>query len=206
MIVNPTNVQRDALAEQVRNAINLREDEPSRGPLARPFKAIKKKFSLRQDAKPDDLLSAVFVLCAYARYQKAVDASVLLGEIDPRSWRIDYNYVRASIQMSAFFAERAGDETSATSLRPYIAIPSGYQPAALLLSGKTLRLSFEQRPYEGSPLDMTSTIAGDALHDISDLSTMWLFGGSVEWPRDRILSQVDATIGGLHALKGWQPW
>ena len=205
-MVNPTNARRDALAEQVREAIDLGKDVPPRGPLARPFKAIKRKFSLRSGAKPDDLLSAIFVLCAYARYENAVNASVLLGEIDPVSWGIDYNYVRSSIHMSAFFAERTGDKASAASLAPYIALPSGYQPTPLLMSGKTLRLSFERRPYQGSPLDMTSTIAGDALHDISRLSTMWLFGGSSEWPKERILSQTGSTIEGLHALTGWKPW
>ena len=205
MIAHPTDSQRDALAERVREAIDLGKDAPVRGALARPFKAVGKKLSFRAGAKPDDLLSAIFVLSAYSRYEKAVDASVLLGEIDPDSWGIDYNYVRASIHLSAFFAERAHDGIAAL-LAPYLAVPAGYQPAPLVMAGETLRLSFERRPYEGYPLDMTSAMAGDAIHDVTELSTMWLFGGSNEWPRERILSQVDSTIERLHALKGWAPW
>lgn len=70
-----------------------------------------------------------------------------------------------------------------------------------------MRLPFEKWDlWNAQPADMTSTIAGEAMMDLARLSTMWLFGGSAEWPRERIDALYDSTVEQIKRLPGWDKW
>ncbi len=74
------------------------------------------------------------------------------------------------------------------------------------MEGKGLRLPFSEENmalWAAQPVDMSSTIIGEAYVDLSYLSTMWLFGGSAEWPRERIDAFYDETVANITALPAW---
>ena len=60
--------------------------------------------------------------------------------------------------------------------------------------------------WQRQPVDMTSTIVGEAFADLRSLSTMSLFGGSHDWPQQRIDDHYDDTVRRIKEMPGWGQW
>lgn len=200
------------LLAEVRKALNLDALTPPRGSISRTFREVSKKLTFARGAVPYSIADLIGYLCAYGYEDRAATAAELLGSIDPLTWDIDYSYVRDAIHTSCFFAIQAGKGHLADRLIPFLALPGPldpqrgrdhFQPNAYILSGGALELPFEA---ESTDREDPESLGQASVMDLRSLSTMWLFGGSPEWPLQRITRHVDMTIEKLHALPGWHPW
>lgn len=206
MITNPTPAQVKQVTSDILAAAGLDTLPPSRthGALVRK---LQKKFTLGRGAVPSTLSSIVDEWLLYDFFDRAYNVSLAVGQVDAATWDVDYNYIRTIIHHTAYIAHRQGFLAEAAALEPLLRIPAHYQPTPLLMSGERMRLPFEKWDlWNAQPADMTSTIAGEAMMDLARLSTMWLFGGSAEWPRERIDALYDSTVEQIKRLPGWDKW
>ncbi|WP_454149469.1 hypothetical protein [Microbacterium lacticum] len=208
MIVNPTPEQRKELAAEVLAAADLDTLPPSKrhgGDVRR----LQRKLTFGRGAVPSALASVVHLFLLYGDFARAYRVASVVERIDPETWDIDYNYVRGMIQDTAYEAHRLGYLAEASELQSWIRHPAGYTPPEILMNGSRLRHPFSEEnmtEWRAQPVDMTSTIAGEGLMDLSTLGRMRLFGGSREWPRERIDAFYDETVERIKALPGWATW
>lgn len=208
MIVHPTPAQQKDLEVETLKAVELETLPPSRI-HGRYVRQLQRKLTFGRGAVPSVLASIVHLFLLYGDFARAYRVASVVERIDPETWDVDYNYIRGIIQDTAYEAHRRGYLAEAAELQSWIRHPEGYRPPEILMNGSRLRLPFSERQmakWAAQPVDMTSTIAGEGLMDLSTLSRMWLFGGSSEWPRERIDAFYDETVANIKALPGWATW
>lgn len=205
MIVNPTKEDREALEREVAFALNLANVRFPK--ISRPtFVKAAKRISFAKNSTQRPLASVCNILLIDGQFEKVFNVARSLGVIDRDSWIIDYNYVRRIIHNAAYVAHRDSLLAEAAVLDPLLRLPGGYEPQPTLMNGEGLRLPFSEENkaiWTAQPLDMTSTIIAEACVGLSYLSTMWLFGGSSEWTRERIDAFYDETVANITALPAW---
>ena len=205
MIIDPTKEDREALEREV----SLLLDIPSiRFPrIMRPvFARAAKRMPFSKNSTQAPLADVCEFLLVDGQFERVFPVARVLEKIDVHTWIIDYNYVRGIIHHTAYVAQRLSLFAEAAELEPLLRVPADYFPQPRLMEGKGLRLPFSEENmslWAAQPVDMTSTIIGEAYVDLSYLSTMWLFGGSREWPRERIDMFYDETVANIKALPAW---
>jgi hypothetical protein len=180
------------------------------------FGEVEKKLTFGRGAFPYAIHDIVLDLCAYGYYQRAADAAVMLGRVDPLTWDMDHMYIAGAMEAAYFFALRAGDQARAKLIKPWLGRTTGlylergetrYFPTMGIMDGETLKLPFDDPDYgKESCWRREDEIAMAAIYDLSTAAMMWNYGGSVAWPRWRIMEHVDTTIAKVYALDGWAPW
>ena len=206
MIVNPSKQDREQLVRDVMDAADLDSlDVPVK--MRGVFNLVRKKLTFSYGAVPRALGSAGTILLTYGYFERVCEISLLLGRIDRDTWGIDYNYVRGLIHHTAYVAYRCGYESQSKALKPIVRMPPDWVPQERTLLGLGLRLPFEKMEvWQRQPVDMTSTIVGEAFADLRALSTMSLFGGSRDWPQQRIDDHYDDTVRRIKEMPGWGQW
>ena len=212
-----TRTEANEVLTSVREALDLRTLRPPRGLISSAFREVEKKLTFGRGSTPYSLADSVGYLCAYGYYQRAVDAAVILARIDPLTWDISYLYVRDAIHTAYFFALHAGDRVQSMRIEPYLALPGKmdaqlgrdrYEPNVRVMDGTMLARPFESTidPSPEHPIKYSDRIASSAVGDLRGFAPMWIFGGSTDWPRERIIAEVNITLAELYELPDWQPW
>lgn len=208
MIVGPTPEHRKQLAAAILDAADL-GSLPQSKTFGKYVRQLQKKFTLGRGAVPATLMSVTDVFLLYHDFERAYRIAREVKRIDPETWDIDYNYIRVILNDTAYAANRFGYLAEAVEVRSWVRYRAEYSPPALLMNGSRLRHPFSEESmavWRAQPLDMTSTIGGEGLMDLSTLATMWFFGGSTEWPIERIDEFYDETVANIKTLPGWATW
>ncbi|WP_454114872.1 hypothetical protein [Microbacterium lacticum] len=205
MIIDPTKEDREALEREVALLLDL---PTIRFPkVSRPvFAKAAKRMPFAKNSTQGALASVCEFLLVDDQFERVFPIARALGRIDMHTWIIDYIYVRGIIHHTAYVAQRLSLFAEAAELEQFLRVPADYFPQPRLMEGKGLRLPFSEENmalWAAQPVDMSSTIIGEAYVDLSYLSTMWLFGGSAEWPRERIDAFYDETVANITALPAW---
>lgn len=208
MILNPTPQQIKDLAAEVLMVADLDSLPPSKR-HGKYVRQLQRKLTFGRGAVPATLWQVVDTFLLYGDFARAFRISRAVAVIDQATWDIDYNYIRGIIRDTAYVACRLGFLVEAAELQSWVRYPDGYTPPVHLMNGSRLRFPFSEESmveWRAQPADMTSTIAGEGLMDLSTLAMMWSFGGSSEWSRERIDAFYDETVANIKALPGWATW
>jgi hypothetical protein len=231
---NQTRAEAKAVRDAAVAAFRISELElPRNNDIRDSLNPLKGKISFGPGADPFTLNNAAAYLAAYGHEGRVRDGALALGPIEPATWNIVYEPIRQLTHVAFHFAHRAGDTSGAEQLEPLlfregdsydifrgVFIPSqhppgtptvGDRPTAEMLSGAWLNRPFENVGKYDNPGPhgrggrTEDRLASAAAGDVLTASMMWVWGGSADWPRERIDDYVDALIPQWHALDGWAP-
>lgn len=163
---------------------------------------LKRAASIRSyasDKGSSGLVVGCVVLAVYAEFDRLRALAEVLGSPDDQ-----FDHLQLVDQRSAF----------ATALYPNL-VRGIDDPASALLSKWSVKTSLMQglglrgyvdRSDDERDMDEFMPVSGHVgmyAADLSILSTMWVFGGSAEWPRDRIEQEWDRNAEAVRALPGF---
>lgn len=220
-----------ALVERVREAFDARTLKPPSQAIKDALAPLRRTFSLGPGAYPWHLENPTAVLCAYGHYRRVVAAARVLSEIDPLSWRLSYTPICRVIHIAYLFSTLEGDADAMRALEPSLFVPVPYaaaqhismysladivrddiqivanEPPPSFMNGEWLTLGFAHidRVVEMycSFMSLDDALALCAMGDLHHLATMYVFGGSRAWPRERICETVSQTISEWQRCEGW---
>lgn len=232
---NQTREQAQDVSARARAAFDIASLKLPRNRYIRSaLNELKSKLSLGPNAYPYSLHNAAAYLCGYGHERRARDGAVVLTEISPETWNIVYDPIRELIHTAYYFAHRSDDAEGVGLLEPHVFTYNEYEttqvpsmdtppdglgrtsdrPTPQFLNGEWLERPFENRgeyeeplPYSTRPddPDTDNRMAMAAVSDVVVASTMWVWGGSELWPRERIEAYIDGMITEWHQLEGWAP-
>ncbi|AMM19829.1 hypothetical protein AX769_06255 [Frondihabitans sp. PAMC 28766] len=117
--------------------------------------------------------------------------------------------IRDMINGARWYAVRAGLRSVIERLTPAAFDPPGYKP--LFLSGESLMRPLDDPATRANvgldtnePFDIlpVSERPGPFLMDLSKMSTMWAYGGSAEWPVERLEAERVRLEAAMKELPG----
>ncbi|HEY0186391.1 MAG TPA: hypothetical protein VGC67_02785 [Cellulomonas sp.] len=221
--------QARALVLRVREAYDVRALRPASQAVKDALAPLRRTFSLGPGAYPWFLTNPTAVLCA----RRVAAAAIVLSQIDPQQWRLVYDPVRTVIHTAYLFAQLAGDSATSDRLEPALHPPAPYaatqhierssladiiehdipivadQPPQPFRDGEWLTDGFchpdRVAAGIGQAHPMPDALALVAMGDLHMLATMWVFGGTSVWPRERIESAAADIVDQWHRLPGWAP-
>jgi hypothetical protein len=203
-----TKEQAQDLSIRARRAFDIASLKLPRNDFIRAaLNQVRSKLGLGPGASPYYLHNAAAFLGCYGHEHRLLAGAVVLGEVDPAQWRIGYEPIRQLIHTAAYFAHRAGDAQGLRLLEPLLfrerdanGDPKG-RPSEEFLSGAQVRWPMTERQIEVAGNAIGVELAGR----IVTLATMWAWGGSADWPVERIDATATEVIDWWHGLPGWEP-
>ncbi|AMM19828.1 hypothetical protein AX769_06250 [Frondihabitans sp. PAMC 28766] len=163
------------------------------------------------DRSKVDLLQAFFVLLAYDKWDRASPIAVTLSQIKNLGTG-QFAVLRYMLHGARWYAVRHGFDEAAEELTPAAFQPDGYRP--LILDGTSLRRPLDH-PVRRANVGLDPDRPNDAfvesarpspfLLDLAEMATMWGYGGSKEWPVERLEAERERLERAMKELPGMEP-
>jgi hypothetical protein len=169
---------------------------------AREVQKAAKDVAFSRSSSVELILDASARLAAYDRISDAVRLAEVLTAVPFTGDNTLYEPIRGCVHIATRFATTSGD-SSAVSIQPFVSVPDGWTPNPTRLEGRALTLPLDN-PGQWAGMG-PKYVASALLADVAELSTMWVFGGSASWSRDRIDAQIETSRSALGSLKGYAP-
>lgn len=186
----------------------LTEALPSLPKLAQSLVRLSaKKVTFAGTRSMGDLVNAFFILVALDQRAIAYPIAMRLASI-PKFNSGRSEPLISIVHRAYWYAHQIQDQAAIDALAPHLFVPEGYRP---VLDGSLLRHPLDRSPLRGH-LDLDPDDKSDVytpigrpqyfVRDLSWLSVMWGYGGTNEWPRERLEVERERLETALRAIPG----
>ncbi|WP_157887486.1 hypothetical protein [Frondihabitans sp. PAMC 28766] len=170
-----------------------------------------KSVRLTSESSVDNLSAAFFLFLSYDVWDRALRIAREVADIPKLRWG-QFEPLRDMLQGARWYAARHGlheivDELAASAFQP-----SDYEP--LFMDGGILKRPLD-KPSSRANVGLDPSRPNDAyptndrplhfLDDLAMMSTMWGYGGSKEWPVERLEAERERLEAAMKELPGMAP-
>lgn len=171
--------------------------------------ALPRNFRIHKMHDNYHLITTASALCLYGELDRAVTGLLPLQEVPVWEYNIpDYGSTLYAVRGTAFFARHAGREDLVERLAPLLQAPPFYDPKPITMTSRMLSQDLDLT--EAELAGMRHITSAEWIERYVDACAAYgraySFGGSEEYPPERILHEISRFATKIFTTPGYEPY